>query len=393
MTASATATAARILRFGLFEVDLQSKELRKRGLRLKIQQKPFQFLEMLLERPGELVTRKEIADRLWPGVFVAYDRSLNTAVNALRRALGDSPRNPRFLETRQGLGYRFIAPIDRPGDLGPRPLSSDFVDSIAVLPFQGADAALDPIADQIAEEIIGLLSTAHQLHTVARSTAFRYREPNVDAAAVGRELNVRTVLTGRVGQRGDSLDVSVEMVEASTGWRLWGEQYDHPAASVASLGHHIARDVARKRNLQLHDKPRPVPAAGDREAYRDYLKGRYFYNKLTEDALRKSVAYYESALGSDPHYALAHSGLADAYCLFAFLDAMPSRDALARARQHALAALRTGDLLAEAHASLANIRKLHDWDWEGAEANFRKAIALNPDYAAAHHWFADHLAA
>src|SRR5260370_32411715 len=112
---------ARILRFGIFEVDLHSRELRKRGMRLRMQQKPFQFLELLLERPGELVTRKEIAERLWPGVYVNFDRSLNTAVNALRRALADSPRNPRFLETRQGLGYRFIASVEKVAQSLPRP--------------------------------------------------------------------------------------------------------------------------------------------------------------------------------------------------------------------------------------------------------------------------------
>src|SRR5258708_6140775 len=155
---------ARILRFGIFEVDLHCRGLRKRGMRLRMQQKPFQFLELLLERPGELVTRKEIAERLWPGVYVNFDRSLNTAVNALRRALADSPRNPRFLETRQGLGYRFIASVEKVADQTAQP-PEEPIDSIAVLPFQniGGDPTLDSLADSIAERIIGTLSTADGL--------------------------------------------------------------------------------------------------------------------------------------------------------------------------------------------------------------------------------------
>src|SRR5437773_5202266 len=185
------ASAARILRFGVFEVDLHSRELRKRGLRMKIQQKPFQFLELLLEQPGELISRKEIAERLWPGVYVTFDRSLNTAVNALRRALSDSPRNPRFLETRQGLGYRFIAPVERVAAQSEQPSLDLSTDSIAVLPFQNDDPALNSLADDISSRIIGTLSTAERLRVVARSTAFRYRERDLDAAAVGRELSVR----------------------------------------------------------------------------------------------------------------------------------------------------------------------------------------------------------
>jgi TolB-like protein/Tfp pilus assembly protein PilF len=388
------AAPPRILRFGVFEADLESRELRKRGLRMKIQQKPFQFLELLLERPGELVTRKQIAERLWPGVYVTFDRSLNTAVNALRRALSDSPRNPRFLETRQGLGYRFIAPVEKAGAASVEPPLGDSIDSIAVLPFQSAasDPALNSLSDGIAERIIGTLSTAKSLRIVSRSTAFRYRERDVDAAAVGKELNVRAVLAGRVARHGDSFSVSAELVETRTGLRLWGEQYDRSAAGLASIERDIARDIARKLRLHWNGKQHGN-AEADREAYRDYLKGRYFYNKMTEDALRKSVAYFEAALAAEPDYALAHAGLADTYCLFAFLDIMPSSEALARAKQLALAAVHIDGDLAEAHAALANVKMVYEWDWAGAESEYRAALELNPEFASAHHWYADHLSA
>jgi TolB-like protein len=327
---------------------------------------------LLLERPGELVSRKEIADRLWPGVYVTFDRSLNTAVNALRRALSDSPRNPRFLETRQGLGYRFIAPVEKVEAQSEQPSLDLSMDSIAVLPFQNDDPTLNSLADDIADRIVGTLSTAERLRVVARSATLRYRDRDMDAAAFGRDLNVRAVLAGRVVRHGDSFSISVELVETRTGWRLWGEQFDRSAAGVIAIEKDIVQGIARKLRLHWNGKPASKPDTVGREAYRDYLKGRYFYNKLTEDGLRKSVAYFDSALSADPKSALAHAGLADAYCLFAFLEIMPSSEALARARQEALAALAIDNDLAEAHAAMANVKKLRDWDWAGAESEYLK---------------------
>src|SRR5207244_4367821 len=179
----------------------------------------------------------------------------------------------------------------------------------------------------ISSRIIGTLSTAERLRVVARSTAFRYRERDLDAAAVGRELSVRAVLTGRVAQHGDSFSISAELVETQTGWRLWGEQFDRSAAGVITIEKDIAQGIARKLRLHWNGNHESKPDTAGREAYRDYLKGRYFYNKLTEDGLRKSVAYFEAALAGDPNCALARAGLADAYCLFAFLEIMPSSEA------------------------------------------------------------------
>lgn len=386
-------STAQILRFGLFEVDLKARELRKGGLRLKLQQKPFQILEMLLERPGDLVTRKEVAERLWPGVHVTFDRSMNTAVNGLRRALGDSPRNPRFLETRQGLGYRFIAPVERAVRAAATRETGSPIDSIAVLPFANvaADPAIDYLADGIAERIIMTLSAVDRLRIVARSTAFRYRGRDLDAAAIGKDLNVRAVLTGRVDQRGPTLTIFTELMDVNTGWRLWGEQYDAPAAGFVAIEKEIARNIAAKLRLRLDGRQESRIATPDTrnfEAYLDYLKGRYFHCKMTEEALRMSVAYFEAALAQDPDYALAYTGLADTYALSAFLDIMPASEALPRAKELAMAALRIDGELAEAHASLATVKKLYEWDWEGAEGEYLRALELNPNHAPAHHEYA-----
>lgn len=392
-TMSAPETAsARILRFGAFEVDLQVRELRRRGLRVKLQQKPFQILELLLTRPGELVTRKEVAQHLWPGVHVNFDRSLNTAVNALRRALADSPRNPRYLETRSGLGYRFIAPVEKISDAQEQRHAAS-IDSIAVLPFinAGGSPALNSLTDGIAESIIAALSSDTRLRIVAHSSAFRYRANDQDAVVIGKDLNVRAVLTGRVAERAGSLNVSAELVDVATRWRLWGAQYECSASRISGIEADIAAALAGKLRVHLNGGERSTIGTGNLEAYQDYLKGRYFYGKMSEDALRKSVAYFKSALEADPRYALAYAGLADTYTLFAFLDLMRAAEALPQARDLAETALQIDPQLPEAHASLAGIKKLFEWDWAGSEGEYRRALQLNPNLASAHHWYADHL--
>jgi DNA-binding winged helix-turn-helix (wHTH) protein len=254
---SATAAkpgAVRRLRFGVFEVDLQERELRKRGLRVKLQQKPFQVLELLLRVPGRLVSRAEMAQELWPELHVSQQGSLNTAVNALRRALGDEPQNPRFIETRPGIGYRFLAPVEVVSD-------------------------------------------------------------------------------------------------------------------------------------QPDDAPAPNP-----EAQQDYLKGRFFQQKLIEESLHKSVAYFQSALAQDPNFGRAKAGLADTYCLFAMLDMLPSREAYPRAKDLALQAV-NGRGPAEAHAALAGVKRMFEWDWIGAEREYLTALDLSADCVASRQGYAGYLAA
>ncbi len=240
----------RRFRFGSFEVDLQEQELYNRGIRIALQHKPFRILELLLVNRGALVTREELARYLWPNLHVSFDRGLNTAVNVLRRALGDSPARCRYIETRSGLGYRFIAHV---------------------------------------EEIIPPKTNGH--------------------------------------------------------------------------GGNFA------------------PSRTDFEAYEDYLKGRYFYSKMTEEDLRKSIAHYESALTSDPNHALAYTGLESAYTLLALLGAVPIQAAHGKARECAAAALRIDDKLAEAHAAAADVKKWFEFDWPGAEREYQIALELNAENA------------
>ena len=276
MSFPAAKTVRPRLRFGPFEADLENRELRKHGIRVKLQRKPFQILEFLLQRSGQLVTCSELAQHLWPGMHVDFDRSLNTAVNALRRALGDTSRNARLIETRTGLGYVFMSRVEEAG---------------------GA---------------------------IAKSGAQPIRSNDAGAEA------------------------GIQLMHAN-------------AASVA------------------------VP--------QDCLKGRYLCHKLTEEDLHKGVAYFNAALTQDANCAFAYTGLADAYCLSALLNMAPAAEIYPRAREMALQALNARQDLGDAHASLASVKRLFEWDWAGAEAEYLTALVLSSNSAMIHQAYGAHLAA
>lgn len=391
-------SAPRKLRFGAFEIDFEQRELRNRGIRVKLQHKPFRILELLLQRPGVLVTREELARYLWPNVNVSVDRGLNTAVNTLRHVLGDSPRRCRYIETRAGLGYRFIAHTEEIHDSHPGSHGSHITDSIAVLPFENVtgDPAMSLVSDGLAESIIAGLSTLQHVRVIARTTAFRFRAPANEPQEAGKQLNVRSVLIGQLAQSGASLLITAELVEVATGRRLWGERYCVAPARIFAVEREIPLAVSKLLCLPAlanHRRRLTKSYTANFEAYQDYLKGRYFYDRRNEDDLRKSIAHFEAALAQDPRYALAYAGLADVYSLFAFLGVLSSADAHRRAYEFAHTALQIDDELAEAHASLAGIKKLFDRDWIGAEAGYLRALELNPNYAGAHQAYAGLLAA
>src|SRR5215470_7075081 len=214
-----------VVRFGVFEVDPRAGELRKRGARLPLQEQPLALLLVLLERPGEVVTRTELRQRLWPsGTFVDYNHSLATSINKIRSALGDSATSPRFVETIARRGYRFIGGVQPPANGACAPSRDEPIDSLAVLPFENAgnDHAAEYLSDGLTDSIIISLSPLPTVRVMARTTVFRYKGRRCDPLAVGRELQVRAVLVGRVVQRGDRLLITVELVDVANGWQLWG---------------------------------------------------------------------------------------------------------------------------------------------------------------------------
>lgn len=388
-----------MIRFGVFEFNPEASELRKRGLKINLLGQPVRILAMLIERPGELVTREEIQRALWPAdTFVNFEHSLNAAMKRLRRALGDSPDNPRFVETLPRRGYRFIAPVDRTVPVGAESRSSGAIDSVAVLPFENGsrDPEAEYLSDGITESIINSLSRLSSIRVMARSTVFRYKDRELDPRSAGRELKVQAVLTGRVLLRGEALLIGAELVEVRNGWQLWGEQFNRKLSEIFTVEEEISRDISEKLRVHLTGEDRSRLAkryTHNPHAYSDYLRGRYCWNKMTAEGLRESVIFFEQALKKDPDYALAYAGLADSYVLFAFFPLAPPAEMMPRAKQAALKALALDDTLAEAHAALASVKKFHDWDWRSAEASCRRALALNPNYANGHRLYASLLSA
>ncbi|MGH9356952.1 MAG: winged helix-turn-helix domain-containing protein, partial [Terriglobia bacterium] len=369
----------RVFRFGLFELDLQARELRRRGQRIKLQDKPFQILELLLERAGELVMRKDLREKLWPDTFVGFDRSLNTAVNSLRRALGDSPLIPRFVETRSRAGYRFVGPVEVITGSFDHSQSVESLHSIAVLPFHNAsgDPETEYVSDGISDALINSLSQLPEVRVMARSSVFRYKNKQVDPQTVGHDLNVRALLTGKVALRDGTLTIGAELVDAAKGWRLWGEQYNRKSSDLLGIQEEISREIAGKLRLRLTAEARmrlQKRHTANPEAYQNYLRGRYHWNKLTEDGIYKAIGFFEMAVEQDSRFALPHAGLSDCHSLLAFFGTHAAKSVMPKAEQAARKAIELDDSLADAHASLAGILKYFHWDWAGAEAEYKQAL-------------------
>lgn len=273
------------------------------------------------------------------------------------------------------------------------------IDSLAILPFanESGDLDLEYLSDGVTEALINSLSRLPKLRVMARSTVFRYQGRVMeDAQRIGHELGVRAVLTGRLLKRGDQLVIKLELADTTDGAHLWGEQYTRELADILSLEQEISTEISEQLRLKLTSAQRKSLKKASTEnsaAYQLYLKGRYYWNKRTEEGIKKSIDYFERAIALDSKFALAYAGLADAYNLEASYSAKPLPTPFLRAKATALKALSLDDKLAEAHAALAAVKLWREYDWEGGELGFRKSIELNPSYATAHLWLALYLAA
>jgi DNA-binding SARP family transcriptional activator len=275
------------------------------------------------------------------------------------------------------------------------------ITSLAILPLTNVsdDESAEYLSDGITESLINNLSQLPGLKVIARSTVFRFKGQQADPQEVGTTLGVRAVLTGRISHRAETLNIQTELVDVSDGTQLWGEQYRRDASDIFELQEEIAQEIATKLRLKLsgEDKQRLTKRyTQNTEAYQLYLKGRFFWNKRTEAGQRKGIEYLNQAIEKEPRYALAYSGLADCYASLAFsfdTGAVAPREAIPKAKAAALMALQVDDTLAEARTSLAFIKLHYDWDWAGAEEEFRRAVEMNPNYANAHHWYSHYLMA
>ena len=270
------------------------------------------------------------------------------------------------------------------------------IDSVAVLPFvnAGGDSNTEYLSDGISETLINSLTQLQQLRVVARHTAFRYKGKEIDPQTVGRELNVRAVLMGRVRQLGDTLNIQVDLVDVTTGAQLWGNDYERKIADVLAVKQEIAREVTENLRLRLSGEEQKRLVKRDTtnaEAYQLYLKGRFSWNKYTEEGFRKSIENFKQAVEKDPAYALAYSGLADSYSLLGELSVAPPKESFPQARAYAEKALVLDETLADAHLSLGIVKLLYEWDWPAAEKELRRAKELDPNNPQVYHFYGHYL--
>ena len=273
---------------------------------------------------------------------------------------------------------------------------SKIIDSLAVLPFENAsgDPEHEYLSDGITGSLINILATVPKLRVMAQSTVFRYKGREIDPQAIGRELNVRAVLTGRMMQSGGSLRIGTELVDVATGSQLWGAQYDRKPGDIFVVQDEISNEISGKLRLQLTraEKKRLTKRHTENaEAYRLYLKGRHHWNRWTEEGFYKAIEYFQQAVEKDPSYALAYTGLADSYVLLGWNSYLPPKEAFPKGKVAAMTALQLDPDLAEAHTSLAALLWLHDWQWEEAQTEFKRSLELSPTYPTANHWYAEYV--
>ncbi len=290
------------------------------------------------------------------------------------------------------LAERLRSLLDAPAPGSPRGRKRRAIDSIAVLPLvnAGEDHDYDYLGDGITERLIDTLSQLPKLQVMARSTVFRFSGAGIDPLVAGRELAVRAVLTGRLTRAGDVLRVQAELVDVTTGFRLWGARYERPMRDLLAIEEEISREICEHLRFKLSAPERRKVAkqhTRNAEAYQLYLKGRFFWNKWTPDGMRSAIRLYESAIELDPSYARAWGGIADAFGVLGNIKAVPPAEAFPRAKSAALRALELDPNLAEAHASLGFVRRFFDWEWSSAEREFRDAVRLSPGYATGHRWY------
>lgn len=448
---SETVPTCSVVRFGVFEVDLRKGELRKSGLKLRLTGQPFQVLAILLEHPGEVVTRDELRKRLWTDdTFVDFDHGLNAVVNRLREALGESPDSPHFIETIPRQGYRFIAVVDgRRDGIPPAPVTltsqpddaprhkphgrtstlrrskyfwmvglvttlifailivsnltslrhwllgrhhAPSISSIAVLPLDNlsGDSGQQYFADGITDALITELGKVSSLRVISRQSVMRYKGTSKTLPEIARELGVEALIEGSVVRDGHRVAVTANLIDASNEEHIWSERYDRDLVDILVVQSDLAQSIARE--VQAKVTPSELARLKSRrtvnvDAYDLYLKGRSLFDG-TDDDRKRAIAYFEQAIEIDPKDALIYAGIGQAYGPLGYRGYIPPAESDSKMVWAATKALELDDTLAEAHTALGLARSVHEWDWAAGEREFRRAIDLNPGYATAHSFYA-----
>jgi TolB-like protein/Tfp pilus assembly protein PilF len=375
------------IRFDDYELDGRSGELRRSGVLVKLQEQPFQILQLLLERPGQVVTRDELRLKIWPDTFVDFDHGINNAIKRLRAALNDPAERPRYIETVASRGYRFVAGVNAK----PRQ-----IESLAVLPLE--DLSRDPeqeyFAEGMTEALITALAKIGSLRLLSRTTSMRYKKTDKTLPQIARELNVDGIVEGTTCRFGDRVRISVQLVDARTDTHLWAENYDRDIRDILPLHAEVAQATAREVQAKVTTVERAQLAqvhSVTPEAYEAYLRGRYHWYRRPAE-LRMAVPCFEQAIAKDPTYAAAYAGLADSLAALTAWGLVPASEGSDNAIRAAQRALELDSGLAEAHSALA-MAAVYGYDFLTAEKEFERAVELNPRYATAHHLFGFYLAA
>jgi TolB-like protein/DNA-binding winged helix-turn-helix (wHTH) protein len=431
-----------IVRFGVFEADLRTGELRKQGLRIKLQEQPFQILQILLERPGEVVTREDVQQKIWPAdTFVDFDHGLNNAIRRLREALGDTAETPRFIETLPKRGYRFIAPVNgndssaisnreppllrearRPRFRWPlvaiaataviglsamiwrmRPQAHPEIHSLAVLPLQSlaADPAQEYFAEGMTDALITDLAQISSLKVVSRTTIMRYRRPEKTLRQVAQELNVDGIVEGTVQRSGDFVRITAQLVYGPTDQHLWANSYEREVKDMLTLQSIVAGEIvheirakvtpaeqAKLKSVRLVN-PKALDAYVEAQFHLDEAtKFEYYQGKtpMLEEELRKAISFLDRAVRED-------SGYIPAYV--AYFNAVDRQVTHLEFLPKAKAALQKGleldDTNLNAHLAMGKLYMRYEYDWAAAEKEYKRALELNPNSADAHNLYSEYL--
>jgi TolB-like protein/DNA-binding winged helix-turn-helix (wHTH) protein len=442
--------AAFVLRFDNFELDLSAGELRKRGVKLRLQGQPLQVLSILLQSAGNLVTREELRKQLWPAdTFVDFDHSLHNAIARIREELGDSAQTPTYIETLPRRGYRFIAPVEEvqppatPAESGnqarevvapavpaasqPRRRASLVLilcvccvaglaawiawqhrqvrsvasapRSIAVIPLQNlsGDPSQDYLAEGLTDQLITEMAQIPELRVISHTSVREYKATTKHLPQIARELRVDDILEGSVVREGDQVRVTVQLLDAPNDRHIWSENYQRPMRSILTLQREIAQAVAQQVRVKLSPQQQArlnVASAVDPAAYEAFLRGRYYLMTQfsTPQGLDTAKRYYEEAIRKDPGFAPAYAGLADTSLNLGRYRILPPQAAYSSAKDAVSKALALGGSSGEAHIILAMLSWQYEWDRVAAEREFHYSIALAPSYDCAHAYYACYLA-
>lgn len=428
----------RRVRTGLFEIDFGSGEIHKDGRKVQLQEQPFRVLSILLECPGEVVTREQMQERLWAAdTYVGFDEGLNTAIRKLRVAFGDSAENPRFIETVARRGYRFIAPVETGPVSSPSPPATTvaaklqsiplkarwigfaaivvavcavgfFLRSAAhrkpspgrimlvVLPLENftGDSQQDYLADGITEEIIAQLGNLDPQHlgVIARTSAMRYKRTQKSAAQISREVGADYLLEGSIRHSGNRIRVTAQLIHSSDQSHLWADSYDRELSDVLKIESDIASSVAGEIRLKLSQQIHQrlaTTGTTNTEAHDAYLRGLQGWNLRTSDGFQQAITNFTRATELDPGYARAFAGLARVYSLAPIFAGVPAGEAAPKALEAANRALGLDETLADAHCALGFVKAHYEYDWAAAEREFRRAIELEPNDAYAHLFYSN----